>query len=212
MEKGEICMWPLGSYDRLVHEIKRRENQDIPVTFGLLIADYDQHRCREYILNYIDVFNYKSGEFINFYLPGYKEENHSSNCKQIFINDKEYYFDRRVYMEFLRNLEVDFKVEYPYNPVLILLQYEKGHFSNSKRIIIELDSDGSDVKKTGALFEKIFNISREVVALDDFSRALITGELRDGLFDTIVNGIGNSYLSAVIDQHGKSNRYRLKSV
>lgn len=47
-------MWPLGQYDRLVHEIKRREDNSIPVTFGLLIADYNQQTCREYILNYID--------------------------------------------------------------------------------------------------------------------------------------------------------------
>jgi hypothetical protein len=47
-------MWPLGSYDRMVHEIKRRENRDIPVTFGILIADYRQQINREYILNYIE--------------------------------------------------------------------------------------------------------------------------------------------------------------
>lgn len=35
-------MWPLGYYDRIVHDIEERENRDIPLTFGILIADYRQ--------------------------------------------------------------------------------------------------------------------------------------------------------------------------
>lgn len=158
-------MWPLGSYDRMVHEIKRRENKDIPVTFGILIADYRQQINREYILNYIEQFNYKSDRYINFYLPGYLEQHLSDKNEKIIIDNKEYYFSVSIYNEFLRKLEQDFNIGYPYTPILLLIEYDKGHFNMSKKIRIELDNESTNIKKTGNLFEGIFSISQKEVSL-----------------------------------------------
>lgn len=203
-------MWPLGQYERLVHEIKRRENPDIPVTFGLLIADYRQQKCKEYILNYITRFNYISDNYINFYLPGYLEENEYNRDSIIKIENKKYYFDEKIYMDFLYHLEYDFNIKYPYNPVLILLEYSNGHFQNSNRIIIELDKDGADIKLTGELFDGIFEIAKEYVSISDFSNELVKGKFKDGLFNNIVDCIGNSYLSAIINTRNEIQKYSLK--
>lgn len=94
----ENVMWPLGEYERLVHEIKRRENSDISITFGLLIVDYRQQLNREYILNYINRFNYKSNKYINFYLPGYYEEEIYGSEQTIKINAKKYYFSDEMFV------------------------------------------------------------------------------------------------------------------
>lgn len=203
-------MWALGSYERLVHEVKRRENPDLPVTFGLLIADFDQQKCREYVLNYIDVFNYKSGEYINFYLPGYMEEEMYKSDKTIAIKGKDYYFNRKTFLEFLMKLEQDFGIDFPYNPVLILLEYDRGHFKMSKRIVIELDANGTQIERTGEFFEQIFSIARKVVSIEDVSAALVTKQLKDGLLDTIVKAVDNSFLSAIYDKHDECKKFRLK--
>lgn len=203
-------MWPLGDYNRLVYEIKRRENPNIPVAFGILIADYDQHECREYILNYIDTFNYKSDRYINFYLPGYLEEkSYHDNNKTIVINKKKYYFNRQVYLDFLKHLEKDFGIQYPYNPVLILLEYNNGNFISSKRIIIKLDDHGLQIKQTGELFEEIFKIAQENVDINDFSNMLQINKLKNNLFETIIKCIDNKYITAIYDINKQIKEYRL---
>lgn len=202
-------MWPLGEYERLVHEIKRRENSEIPITFGLLIADYRQQLNRDYILNYIDRFNYKSGKYINFYLPGYFEEDIYGSQQIIKIKDKKYYFHDEKYMEFLDKLEIDFDLEYTYNPRLILIEYERGNFKKAKKIIIELDNEGADIKKTGELFETIFDIAKRNVNIKDFSKALTLHEFENGLFDRIVQIVDNKFLNEIVDNHSKVKKYKI---
>lgn len=43
------------------------------------------------------------------------------------------------------------------------MEYEQGNFKRTKRIIIELDNEGADIKKTGELFETIFDIAKRNV-------------------------------------------------
>ncbi|MDM5314764.1 hypothetical protein QUF49_02095 [Fictibacillus sp. b24] len=202
-------MFPLGEYSRLVNDIKRREDPDIPITFGLLIADYDQQSSRQYILNYIDRFNYKSGKYINFYLPGYFEEDIYVSKKIIKIDGKEYYFKREKYMEFLQRLETDFNFEYFYNPTLILIEYKRGHFSKANSIIIELDDQGSDIRKTGKFFEEIFKIAKSYVDINDFSRELKKNELKNALFNSILNSINNNLIKEVVGNYGRLKKYKL---
>ena len=203
-------MWPLGQYERMVHEIKRREDPYIPITFGLLIADYRQQKCREYILNYIERFDYKSDKYINFYLPGYLEESYGDKNKKIKIKEKYYYFDERLYFNFLNHLEADFEIDYPYNPILLLIEYDKGNFKNTRKIIIELDSNGSEIKQTGVLFEKIFSVSKHKVAIEDFSKDLIKNEIKANLFSRIIEGIDNSYLSVIYNENNAVKKYRIR--
>lgn len=205
-------MWPLGQYERLVHEIKRRENNDIPVTFGLLVADYHQQKCKEYILNYIERFDYKSDQYINFYLPGYLEEDLFNKNEKITIKQKDFYFNRDIYLNFLDKLEADFEIDYPYNPVLILMEYDRGNFNRTKRIIIELDSNGSDIQQVGEMFERIFKIAKEVVSIKDFSNSLMKDGLKEGLLDKIIEGIDISYITAIYKNTKEIIKYRIKSV
>ncbi|GAB6990140.1 hypothetical protein JCM16418A_21900 [Paenibacillus pini] len=53
---------------------------------------------REYILNYINRFNYKSNKYINFYLPGYYEEEIYGSEQTIKINAKKYYFSDEMFV------------------------------------------------------------------------------------------------------------------
>ena len=63
-----------------------------------------------HILNYIERFHYKSGKYIDFYLPGYLEENSWGYQGKITIKGKEYFFNSQMYDEYLQKLENDFAV------------------------------------------------------------------------------------------------------
>lgn len=68
-------MWPIGTYKRFLRKIKGQENEEEKVNyFGVLFCDVRQSKAREYILNYLDVFQLRSGKFIDFYIPGYIPE------------------------------------------------------------------------------------------------------------------------------------------
>ncbi len=59
-------MFPTGDFDRLKYEIiEWYSDIDIPITFGILTADYEQSLAREYIINYIDVFDKRSNKYID---------------------------------------------------------------------------------------------------------------------------------------------------
>ena len=110
---------------------------DIPITIGILIADYRQTEAREYILNYLNIFDKKSGKYIDFYLPGYNQikkydnnkskhiymeiKNYNEANKIIAVNRtrKEYFFDDIVFENFLYEFETKTSVKYVYNPMLV---------------------------------------------------------------------------------------------
>lgn len=202
-------MWPLGSYERMVHEIKRRENPDIPITFGILIADYRQSLNQEYILNYINRFDYKSDRYINFYLPGYIDDDRYGSNQEICINDKKYYFNSNEYEKFLIYLENDFKIEYPYTPILLLVEYKNGHFSKSNIVRIELDSDPINIKRTGILFEKIFLCAQSHVNIDDIQKGLRKIAFKEGLLENIVQALDISWLTAIQSMSENVKSYKI---
>lgn len=201
-------MWPVGTYERMVYDIKTRENPYLPVTFGVLIADYRQQKAREYILNYISRFDKLTGKYINFYLPGYLEER-NYGCDGIDIRGLQYKFSPQEYMKFLESFSYDFDIDYPYNPVLVLIEYDRGHFKFSRKIIIELDGDGSKIEQCGRLIERIVDIAKEYVSLDDFSNQLTQRMVRISLLERIIESTNNSMLISISKGINDAMKYRI---
>lgn len=201
-------MWPVGTYERMVYDIKTRENPYLPVTFGVLIADYRQQKAREYILNYISRFDKLTGKYINFYLPGYLEER-NYGCDGIDIRGLQYKFSPQEYMKFLESFSYDFDIDYPYNPVLVLIEYDRGHFKFSRKIIIELDGDGSKIEQCGRLIERIVDIAKEYVSLDDFSNQLTQRMVRISLLERIIESTNNSMLISISKGINDAIKYRI---
>ena len=59
------------TFESLSKRVLEKYDEEIPITMGILVADYRQSDAREYILNYLNRFDEKSGKYIDFYLPGY---------------------------------------------------------------------------------------------------------------------------------------------
>ena len=88
-------MIPIGDFSLFRDSIIKRYNDYEQITFGILLADPRQTEAREYILNYLDVFNKQSKHYFDFFLPGfdnlYTGPSHDP-LYDITVNKKRYYF------------------------------------------------------------------------------------------------------------------------
>nr|WP_302305450.1 hypothetical protein [Ruthenibacterium lactatiformans] len=212
-------MWPLGTYDRFLRKIKGQEfSQEKVNYFGVLFCDVRQTNAREYVLNYLDVFNKRSGKYIDFYIPGYipaEEYYGSRNHNAIYIGKQKYIFDQSQYIEFCDRFEHDFGVGFPFSATLVLLEYNTGHFSKARKIVFELEYSESGIKSAGNLFLNIFNCAetgRIGSSLDTLSACLSVEDKRKLIWATaqcILNLFGVD-VEPVLDQYQNIRKYRVK--
>jgi len=188
--------------------IERYKDIDIPVTFGILIADYDQQPAREYIINYLDVFDNKSSKYIDFFIPGYTEQNYRNDMRPIHFKRK-FYFSRSIFLEFIEQLEKHFEINCSYNPMLILMELHNNDIINTKKVIIDLDSDTHNVKRTGQLFENIFKIAKKNVDLKSFSHGLAATYVKGEFLDAFLRVLDNRFITEIATQHKNVKQYKI---
>ena len=208
-------MKPVSDFDELVKALLESEVNDDTFVVGILIADWRQQNAREYILNYMDRFDRKSGKNIDFYIPGYKyikkgnKQRNTDNVVRISRMPGEYEFDEDLFMNVVDKLEDYLKIDYTYNPMLVLVEIktkqQNKQLEYAKKLIIALDEGPQGINRAGQLFEKIFSIAArgsnvivktknsirmtalKGIALDVFIDAL-SGDFMDILQDTIRTG------------------------
>ena len=209
---------------------------NISVTMGILVADYRQSDAREYILNYLNRFDEKSGKFIDFYRPGYymyaresenewRERSHQNMCisrhcssqEPIHINrlNEKYYFDDYLFEDFLREFERKTGITYTYSPMLILVEVNKavgyGAIEFQDKMVIDLD-DGTPrgIKRSGVLFEEIFEIARREVRMDRFRREIGMNYLKGNAVKMVVNALEGNLIETMADTVEGVMKYRIK--
>ena len=206
-------MFATGDYDRFYYDVMERYSDvDIPITFGILIADYDQRMAREYIINYLDVFHKTSGKYIDFFIPGYVPYD-AGNCQRIHFKNEHgenYYFSRHLYLRFIEEFKSKFNIDYPYNPILVLAELTGRDFANSKKIIIDLDSDNRNIRQTGSLFDSIFEIAKRHTAIEDFETGLSKTYLKGEWLDSFVRALDNSVVTEIRNQQQNVRSFRIR--
>lgn len=212
-------MWPLGTYDRFLRKIKGQEfSQEKVNYFGVLFCDVRQSNAREYILNYLDVFNNRSGKFIDFYIPGYIPSDEcydQRNCNIIQIGKQKYIFDEQQYIEFCSRFEYDFGVEFPFSATLVLLEYTSGSFLKARKIVFELENSKNGIKSAGSLFLSIFNCAEEGKvgsSLDALSDILSISEKQKLVWSAAqcILNFFNINVEPILDQYQRICKYRVK--
>lgn len=210
--------------------------EDIPVTMGILIADYRQTEAREYILNYLNRFDERSGKYIDFYIPGYymfADESpnecekrsyknicisrHRTSAESIFINrlKERFYFDSYLFEEFLDELETKSGISYTYNPMLILVEINKGKgygaIEFQDKMIIDLD-DGTPrgIKRSGTLFEEIFAIAKREVNLDRFKKEMGMHYIKGNAVKKIAKILEGNLIEVLEDTTEGIRKYQIK--
>jgi len=206
-------MFATGDYERFYCDVlKRYDDIDISITFGVLIADYDQRLARDYIINYLDIFNKNSGEYIDFFIPGYIPYN-NGDSKQIALKNKmgeNYFFSRDVFHKFIEEFKTKFRVDYPYNPILVLVELSKDDFSNARKIIIELDIENRNIKKTGVLFDRIFEIAKKHTEIDKFESGLVRTYIKGECLDSFLRVLDSNIVTEVVNNQKNIRLFKIK--
>lgn len=191
---------------RNIADIDSYIQYDDPFTAGILIADYEQQLAREYILNYVDIFNHESDCYIDFYIPGYEKTNGDS-LVAFSIGEEKYRFNRELFNEAIMDLGRK-GIKYQFCPLLILQEFEEQHMTG-RRIVIELQTD-----KAGMLFEDIFRIAKREIDIEVFSRELKKRQIKQ-LMPKIVKEIikkltGSMLVEVIVDNTDVITQYRIK--
>jgi len=215
-------MWAIGTYERFLRKIKGQENYGEKVNFfGVLFCDVRQSKAKEYILNYLDVFNNRSCNYIDFYIPGYIPEKElynsvSSTSNEIYISNSKYIFDQKKYTDFCTSFQNDFDVNFPFSATLVLMEYIKGNFSTAKKIIFELEDTDKGVKSAGPLFLQIFNCAEKgnmAITIEQLSKKLSAKDKANMLAEganEILNFFGID-LKPIVNQYQIIQRYKVIS-
>ena len=228
-------MYPISTFNQITKDILERKDCNT-ITVGILIADGNQTDAREYIVNYMDMFDRKSGRYIDFFIPGYYkgisdcfscEKKYHPNAYEKPINTYDipvyrirrqqtlYYFDRNLFIDFIEEMEERMGIEYTYNPMLILVEVNKdndrGEIEFQNKMVIELDENPDNgVRRAGLLFNEIFRIAQREVGLDRFNRDIRMYYIKGGAVNNIIRAIQGDWLESVGNVVGDINRFRIK--
>lgn len=231
-------MYPVSNFDEICGAILENYEYDETVTIGILVADWRQDEAKQYIINYMDRFDKKSGKYIDFYIPGYYEKSrainaeiskkyHPNSCVNLnnisvepafYISRKNtpYFFERVLFENFIEEMESRMMVEYTYNPMLLLVEVNKkkgrGSIEFQNKLVIELDEDSNrGLRRTGNLFDKIFEVAKKEVNLDRFGAGVRMYYIKGKAVKNIVNVLNGEWLEALTDVTGDVVRCRIKS-
>ena len=223
-------------FETLSKKVLEKYGDEVCVTMGILIADYRQSEAREYILNYMNRFDELSGKYIDFYLPGYymytedsinewERRQHYNMCISRHCSTHEpiyldrtgapYYFDNYLFEDFLREFSKKTGVSYTYNPMLILIEVKKEHYRGQiqfqDRMVIELDENTPrGLRRSGQLFEAIFDIAKRHVNLDRYERGLKIKYIKGNAVQTIANILDGNLIEAISKSVEGIMTYRIK--
>ena len=203
---------------------------------GILVADAEQRETKEYIMNYMNMFDKKSGKYIDFFIPGYYTDNDKEKTElrrkyhpNGYVRDRNfphprvywldrsfssYYFDRDAFESFLRFMSNELGIQYTYNPMLIMLEVDttncRGELSFQKKLVIELDEDSNrGLRRTGMLFDKIFEFAKSNVSLSSFGSEVRVYYLKGAAVDRLIDVLNGDFIQAMAETVKDVFRFRI---
>lgn len=217
-------MNPVGDfrtfYDEFLRKYDDYADNEI-ISFGILLADYRQTDTREYILNYLEDFDYSSGKLIDFFIPGYIEAWNVGRCTRdtmsrndgcIQVRGTDYVFVGEIFTSFIQNLEIQFGIRYTFNPMLILMSMERCYIQTARYIVFELDTIPGGVRRSGELFSQIFDVAREDTSLEAYRNRCCHIYIKDNIVEKISTAIGLPWLEEITRVGTEYRRYRIRSI
>ena len=194
-------MFPVGSFNRMQNDLRLKEynkGTDIPITVGILIADYRRSFCKENILNQLERFDKKSGPLIDFYMPGYCK---TSEIDEHYVDkykfkNMEYSFSPKYFNEFIDELEYR-GIKVTGRAQLILLPYEHNHLLFNEAISFDIESDeySNKIESTKLFFEDIFKIASVTAEFEIFKSKINHDRASRFIFDFIKEKLSDTILS-----------------
>ena len=197
-------MFPVGSFSRMKNDLWLREYEkgtDIPITVGILIADYRRSFCKENVLNQLERFDKKSGPLIDFYIPGYckTSEIDEHYADKYRFKNQEYSFSPKYFNEFIDELEKR-NIRVTGRTQLLLIPYEHHHLLFDQAISFDLESDesGNKIESTKLFFESIFQIASETTAFEIFKARINHDRASNWFFGFLKEKLPDAILSLIM--------------
>ena len=162
---------PISTYEMMIHELKKRETNLVPTTIAILLVNYTLQQAKDYIEPALPWLHELSSKDINFYLPGYRTIS-SENGKSILYNRNAYFFHEEDFKNFCDSFCEEFDIEPTFVPTLILFGYDGEKFSSSRKMIIDLSPEMTDLGHVKAFFDTILSRARKSAALNDFAEGI----------------------------------------
>ncbi|MDY3274846.1 MAG: hypothetical protein SOX33_03490 [Agathobacter sp.] len=230
-------MYPVCTFDEIIKAVLSKYEDNTVVTIGILIADWQQDEAKQYIIDYMDRFDRKSGKYIDFYIPGYYEGDNGCNGEinkkyhpnayvkwqpisdipAFFLrrNETPYYFDKFLFDNFIENMEGRMGIRYTYNPMLLLVEVDRknarGQLEFQDKLVIELDEDTNrGLRRTGELFDEIFEIAKRQVNLDRFRSGVKMYYIKGKAVQNIVSVLNGEWVEAINNVTDDVLRFRIK--
>lgn len=190
---------------------------------GILLVRPAHKIAREEILSDLENFHIKSGDSIDFFLPGYGAywDDRYSKDKQVVatIRDVEWYFSNQLFLQFVRELEKSIKWSYSGECELLLLSVERKSSDSSAPLsfsagitinITELMNDKL-ISSVAYLFYKIFNAAGDNrnLSLRQLSNQLALANGQKAFFD-FLSIIPKA--DGLIQTYGRLKQYAVKTV
>ncbi len=180
-------MNPVSTLDDICTQILSKYTYD-SIVIGILVADGRSAMTKEYILNYMQLFDERSGNYVDFFILGYYSDidngkdnifakkhplqENGYNGNEIFTIEREqiikYYFSQDLFLNFIREMPDRLGVNYIYRPMFMFVEVkkEKGDIIFSRKVVVDLTNpldrgvDINNIMLTGQLFDAIFEYSK----------------------------------------------------
>lgn len=103
-----------------------------------------------------------------------------------------------------------FGIEHTFNPMLILMSMIPGQICTAKYIVIELDNTSHDIRRSGMVFSKIFELARTNPEINDLQRMFVTTYLKGNWINHILKILNQNKLLEIINIKKIIKKYRVK--
>lgn len=164
-------------FERIIDGFSKSEKL-IQFMTGILLVDARRNASKKFIIESLDQFNTDSGEYIDFYMPGYVKETQKNVCDCVWTDEyrieyrgEEYFFQPDLFERECKKYEREFRFKYDKFPTLIMLDMERigqneyaemGRYRVVQSMVIMLSKYiGEDSYAIEKLFNKIFEYAKE---------------------------------------------------
>ncbi len=156
-------MFPIsGSFNHFLWKLSEKKNLTEGNTVGLLFVDPHQTQIRDFVTNYMDVFNHESGKYIDFYLPGFRKVDGESHY-DMTISDTFWEFDPDVYNSFVGELCDRKIIKFTTSAFLLLLEIGHHRTCFNRYMKIGIDSPTINPQEVGPFFKSLFEYSKSEI-------------------------------------------------
>lgn len=182
------------TYESMMEQLK--ENGSIrKCNIGILLCNPNSEFAQKEILSRVEQFYNASGEFIDFYFPGYgaywNGEYPDRKCVQK-VNGVSWYFSEKKYREFIRKLESISKWKYNGESELLVINYSNGELDFTRSSMIWLDKsvkDGS-IYSVSNEFERMFKEFEKNKNIVEISDKFILKSIWEVLLNNLIEKSG----------------------